>query len=198
MWETVLGKQVARCDRNFFLLNLFGLAVLVLLVECLWGELYESFGPARTLDPVELVESVSPGPVLLPDAAVVDTGMRERRDGKDVAAYFAYPINDRILIVKLRTRHPGFGFSGVLKRVPSELQSRLQPSIGPDKAMRIFLDTTHGPRCVDYILVDALSGFALLVVTNLVRAVHRLSRGDRSNLRSRVVGHAITSPVAIA
>lgn len=211
MWDSFVGRQIRRCNRNLLWTNVLVFAALLL---CLYNSrryLYNCFfGPFETTtealaaikDPTSLCHYF----VTVENVEAIDTGFRlieKRIDKHDKsvksqtvkAAYFAVPLGaaNKLLLVKLPSPTPSKAFTGSLVPIDQDLRTALAAELSPhrlqydDLFMPYMLDATPF-RSAAYWGLGVGLPLGLLAIVNITKAVRRSRDFTKSPILASI-GH---------
>jgi hypothetical protein len=202
MWDNIVGRNIARCNRNLLWTNVVILSLLLFWAYSQQRYLYNCFTGPSPISQEQLTKIGNPEGlqryfVSIDQLKPFETGLQTIERTKDkytnevknervTASYFAAPIQKKLLLIKSPHATASASYEGALQPVPDNVRSYFQREV-LDKRQRKFEDVFL-PYFVDAtsFRANAYIGLAfgiplgLLAAYNIVKALTRINNIEAS------------------
>jgi hypothetical protein len=202
MWENIVGRNIARCNRNLLWTNGVILSILLFWAYSQQRYLYNFFTGPSPISQHELTKITDTGVlhryfVSIDQLKPFETGLRTVERTKDrytnevkservTASYFAAPIQKKLLLIKSPNSAVSASYEGALAPVPPGVRSYFQKQVldkrqkkFEDVFLPYFVDAT-GFRANAYIGLALGVPLALLAAYNIGKAMTRMNNVEAS------------------
>jgi hypothetical protein len=202
MWDNIVGRNIARCNRNLLWTNVVILSLLLFWAYSQQRYLFNCFAGPSPISQEQLSKINDPGGlrryfVSIDQLKPFETGLQtiertkdkytnEVRSERVTASYFAAPIQKKLLLIKSPNSSASARYEGALEPVPSDVRSYFQRQV-LDKRQRKFEDVflpyfvnAASFRTNAYIGLAFAVPLGLLAAYNIAKALTRINNIEAS------------------
>jgi hypothetical protein len=187
--ESFINQQIRRVSRNLLLWNGIVVALVTIIVLCLWSYLGWFFRGPQLVDDAYILNAAKGPPssliayVVMRDRQLVPTGYVEEssKNGKvySTIPYYFIAVGDNLMLVKATTDAQGQKLVGPLESISTKADKQALDAIVAkniqlrDRILPVILNASAAFNVFGYILFGILTPILALCGYNIARAVIR-------------------------